>query len=59
MVNPILPLAPVVEEDHNLLIAKDDGTEVDAEAKPKEEFEPFEDDHSDDVFDIDSDHSEA
>jgi len=61
MVNPILPLAPAVEEDPNVLIAEDDGMEVDAEAEPKEEeeVEPFEDDHSDDVCDIDNDHSEA
>ena len=59
MVNPILPLALVVEEDPNVLIAKDNGMEVDAEAKPEEEVEPFEDDHADDVSDINSDHSEA
>ena len=59
MVNPILPLAPAVEEDPNVLIAKDDGMEVDAEDEPEEEVEPFEDDHGDDVFDIDSDHSKA
>ena len=59
--NPILPLAPAVDEDPNVLIAEDDGMEVDAEAEPKEEddVEPFEDDHGDDVFNIDSDHSEA
>ena len=60
MVNPILPPdAPVVEEDPNVLIPEDDGMEVDAEAEHEEEVEPFEDDHSDDMFDIDSDHSEA
>ena len=61
MVNPILPLALVVQENPNVLIAEDDGMEVDAEAKPKEEeeVEPFEDDHSDDVSDIDSVHSKA
>ena len=58
MVNPILPLAPAVEEDPNVLIAKDDGMEVEAKAKPEEEVEPFEDDHGDDVSDIDSDHPE-
>ena len=57
MVNPILPPAPAVE-DPNVLIAKDDGMEVDAEAEPEEEVEPFQDDHSDDVSDIDSDHPE-
>ena len=41
-----------------MLIAEDDGMEVDTEAEPEEEVEPFEDDHVDDVFDIDSDHSE-
>ena len=30
MVNPILPLALAVEEDPNVLIAKDNGMEVDA-----------------------------
>ena len=61
MVTPILPPnAPAVEEDPNVLIAEDDGMEVDTEAEPKEEeeVEPFEDDHGDDVSDIDSDHSE-
>ena len=58
MVNPILPPAPVVEEDPIVLIAKDDGMEVDAKAEPKEEVEPFEDDHGDGVSDIDSDHLE-
>ena len=53
MVNPILPPAPTVEEDSNVLIAEDDGMEVD---QPKEEIEPFEDDHGDGVSDIDSDH---
>ena len=56
MVNPILPRAPAMEEDPNVLIAEDDGIEVDAEDEPKEEVEPFEDDHGDDVSDIDSDH---
>ena len=56
MVNPILPLALAVEEDPNVLIAEDDGLEVDAKDKPKdEEIEPFEDDHSDGVSDINSD----
>ena len=59
MVNPILPLAPAVEEDPNVLITKDDGMEVDAKAEPEEEVEPLEDDHSDDVSNIDSDHSKA
>jgi len=61
MVNPILPPALALEEDPNVLIAKDDGMEVDAEAQPKEEeeVEPFEDGHGDDVSDIDSDHSKA
>ena len=60
MVNPILPPAPAVEEEPNVLIAKDDGIEVDAEAKPEEEkeVEPFEDDHDDDVSDINGDHPE-
>ena len=59
MVNPILPPAPVMEEDPNMLIAKDDGMEVDTEDEPKdEEIEPFEDNHSDGVSDIDNDHLE-
>ena len=59
MVNPILPPAPAVEEDPNVLIAEEDGMEVDAEEEPKyEEVEPFKDDHGDGVFDIDSDHPE-
>ena len=59
MVNPILPSTPVVEEDPNVLIAEDDGMEVDAEAKPEEDVETFEDNHGDDVSNIDSDQSEA
>ena len=57
--NPILPLAPAMEEDPNMLIAEGDGMEVDVEAEPEEEEEvrPFEDDHGDDVSNIDSDHS--
>ena len=59
MVNPILPPALAVEEDPNVLIAEDDGMEVDVEKEPKdEEVEPFEDDHGDGVSDIDSDHLE-
>ena len=54
--NPILPPAPAVEEDPNVLIAKDDGMEVDAEELEDEEVEPFEDDHGDGVSDINSDH---
>ena len=56
MVNPILPPAPAVDEDPNVLIAEDTGIEVDAEDEPEEEVEPFEDDHGDDVSNIDSDH---
>ena len=57
--NPILPPAPAVEEDPNVLIAEDDGMEVDARDELEdEEIEPFEDDHGDGVFDIDSDHPE-
>ena len=59
IVNPILPPAPAVEEDPNVLIVEDDGMEVDAEDKPEdEEIKPFEDDHSDGVSDIDSNHPE-
>ena len=57
MVNPIHPLAPPVEEDPNVLIAEDDGMEMDAIEEPEdEEMEPFEDDHGNGVSDIDSDH---
>ena len=53
--NPIIPLAPVVEEGPNVLIAEDDGMEMDAEEEPEdEEVEPFEDDHGDGVSDIDN-----
>ena len=60
IVNPILlPNVPAVEEDPYVLITEDDGMEVEAEAEPEyEEIEPFEDDHSDGVSDIDSDHPE-
>ena len=59
IVNPILPPAPAVEEDPNVLIAEDDVMEVDVEDEPEdEEIEPFEDDHGDGVSDIDSDHPE-
>ena len=59
MVNPILPPAPAVEEDPNVLIAEDNGMEVDAEDEPEdEEIKPFEDDHGDGVSNIDSDHPE-
>ena len=55
MVKPILPPAPTVEEDPNVLIAEDDGMEVDAEEEPRdEEVEPFEDDHGDGVSNIDN-----
>ena len=54
MVNPILPPAPAVEEDPNVLIAEDDGMEVDTEDEPEEvQIEPFEDDHNDGVSNID------
>ena len=59
MVSPILPPAPAVEEDPNVLIAEDDGMELDAEDESEEEeIEPFEDDHGDGVFGIDNDHPE-
>ena len=61
MVNPILPPdALAVEEDPNVLIAEDDGMEVDTEDELKdEEIEPFEDDQGEGMFDVDSDHLEA
>ena len=56
LVNPILPLAPAMEKDPNVLIAEDDGMEVDAKDELEdEEIEPFEDDHGDGVFDINND----
>ena len=59
MVNPILPPAPAVEEDPNVLIADDDGMAVDAEEEPEdEEVDPFEDDNGDGVSDINSNHPE-
>ena len=59
IINPIIPPAPAVEEGPNVLIAEDDGMEMDAEEKLEdEEIEPFEDDHDDGVSDIDSDHPE-
>ena len=55
--NPILPPAPAVEEDPNVLIAENDGMEVDTEDELKdEEIEPFEDDHGNGVSDIVSSH---
>ena len=46
-----------MEEGPNVLIAEDDGMEMDAEDEPEdEEVEPWEDDHGDGVSDIDSDH---
>ena len=57
--NLIIPPAPAVEEGPNVLIAEDDGMEMDAEEEPEdEEVEPWEDDHGDGVSDIDSDHPE-
>ena len=42
-----------------MLIAKDDGMEMDVEEELEdEEIEPFEDNHGDGVSDIDSDHPE-
>jgi len=57
IINPIIPPTPAVEEGPNVLIAEDDGMEMDVEEEPKdEEVEPFEDDHGDGVSDIDSNH---
>ena len=47
-----------MEEEPNVLIAKDDGMDVDVEDDPEAEVEPFEDDHGDGVSDINSDHPE-
>ena len=59
IINPIIPLAPAVEEGPNVLIAEDDGMEMDVEVEPEdEEVEPFEDDHGDGVSDINNDHPE-
>ena len=44
-----------MEGEPNVLIAKDDGMEVDAKEEPEdEEIEHFEDDHGDGVSDINS-----
>ena len=60
IIHPILALVARVEEDPNVLVAKDDGMEQDALAKHEdEEIEPFEDDQGDGASDVDSDHSEA
>jgi hypothetical protein len=60
MVDHILPPAlAVVEGEPNVLVAKDDGMEVDVEELEEEEVKPWEDDHGDGVSDIDSDHSEV
>jgi len=49
----------MMEEGPNVLIAEDDGMEMDAEEEPEdEEVEPWEDDHGDGVSDADSDHSQ-
>jgi len=46
-----------VEEGPNVLIAEDDGMEMDAEEEPEdEEVEPWEDDHGDGVSNVDRDH---
>ena len=59
IINPIIPLAPALEEGPNVLTAEDDGMELDAKEEPEdEEVEPWEDDHGDGVSDIDSDHPE-
>jgi hypothetical protein len=62
-IDPILPSAPVEEEGPNVLIAEDDGMEVDPEAQPEEkeeeDIEPFENNYGDGVFDVDTDHSEV
>ena len=60
IINPIPPPAPAVEEEPNMLIADDDGVEMDAkeEDPEEEEVEPWEDDHGDGVSDVDSDHSQ-
>ena len=59
VIHPILPPIVAEEEDPNVLAAEDDGMGEDIEDEPKdEEIEPFEDDHSDGVSNIDSDHPE-
>jgi len=35
IINPIIPLAPAVEDEPNVLIAEDDGVEMDAEEEPE------------------------
>ena len=59
IINPIIPPAPVVEDGPNVLIAEDDGMELDAKEEPEdEEIELFEDDQGDGVSDVDNDHPE-
>ena len=57
--NPIIPPAPAVEEEPNVLIAEDDGIEMDVEEEEPEDkvVAPWEDDHDDGVSNVDSDHS--
>ena len=57
IINPIPPSVAVVEEDPNILVADDDGTE-DVEEESEEEVEPWEDDHGDCMSGVDSDHFE-
>ena len=57
IIHPIPALDALVEEDPNVLVAVDDGMKGDILVEPKdEEIEPFEDDHSDGVSNVDNDH---
>jgi len=56
IINPIPPLVAVAEEDPNVLVADDDGMEDVKEFE--EEVKPWDDDHADYMFGVDSDHFE-
>ena len=56
-INPISPPVAAAKEDPNILVADDDGME-DVEEESEEEVEPWEDDHGDYMFGVDSDHFE-
>ena len=60
IINTIIPPAPAMVEEPNVLIAEDDGIEMDAEEEDpeEEEVEHWEDDHGDGVSDVDSNHSQ-
>ena len=56
LINPIPPPVATGEEDPNVLVADDDGMEDVKEFE--EEVKPWDDDHADYMFGVDSDHFE-